>query len=258
MRRVPRVRRAQHLGFSFRFAVAVLWPLMRTIVRWDIQGTERLTDADGGLIVAPNHLSWFDPPVVAFALWQADRPPRFLGKEAVFRTPIFGRIIANAGQIPVYRETADAASAIRDALAALERGDCVVVYPEGTITRDPDLWPMSPKTGAVRLAIMSGRPLFPMVQWGSHEVMGPYKKELHLFPRKTMHIRVGDPVDLSDLGSGIPDAKALAEASDRLMDAITALLAEVRQETPPATRMVFRRDSPGDGPADDTTEKETR
>lgn len=243
MRRVPRVRRRARLGFSYRFAVALLWPFMRVSVRWDIEGTEQLTDDDGGVVVSPNHLSWFDPLVVAFALWQADRPPRFLGKEAVFRVPVFGRIIRNAGQIPVYRETADAASAIRDALTALDAGECVVVYPEGTITRDPDLWPMSAKTGAVRLALMSGRPLFPMAQWGSHEVMGPYRKEFRILPRKTMHVRVGAPVDLSDLAGGAPDAQALAVASDRLMDAITGLLADLRQEPAPATRMVFRRQS---------------
>jgi 1-acyl-sn-glycerol-3-phosphate acyltransferase len=243
MGRVPRVRRRGRLGFSYRFAVALLWPFMRVSVRWDIEGADRLTDDDGGVVVSPNHLSWFDPLVVAYALWQADRPPRFLGKEAVFRVPVFGRIIRNAGQIPVYRETADAASAIRDALAALDAGECVVVYPEGTITRDPDLWPMSAKTGAVRLALMSGRPLFPMAQWGSHEVMGPYRKEFRILPRKTMHVRVGPPVDLSDLAGQDPSAQALAEATERLMDAITALLADLRQEPAPATRMVFRRPS---------------
>lgn len=257
MPRVARVRRRQRLGLSYRFAVAVLWPFMRTAVRWDISGTERLTEADGGIVVAPNHLSWFDPPVVAFALWQADRPPRFLGKESVFRIPAFGRIIANAGQIPVYRETADAASAVRDALSALARGECVVVYPEGTITRDPGLWPMSAKTGAVRLALMSGSPLFPMVQWGSHEVMGPYRKEFRILPRKTMHIRVGDPIDLSDLQGTMPDARTLAVAGERLMDAITAMLADVRQETPPAERMVLRRETagPADGSAGDHADK---
>lgn len=254
MRKAPRVRRRARLGFSFRFAVAVLWPLMRTIVKWDIQGSERLTDAEGGVVVAPNHLSWFDPPVVAFALWQADRPPRFLGKESVFRVPVFGSIIAHAGQIPVYRETADASTAIRDALAALSRGECVVVYPEGTITRDPDLWPMSAKTGAVRLALTAGRPLFPMVQWGAHEVMGPYRKELRLLPRKTMHIRVGDAIDLSDLADAPLNSRTLAIAGDRLMDAITAMLAEIRQETPPSTRMVFRRGAT-DGPAADGTDE---
>jgi 1-acyl-sn-glycerol-3-phosphate acyltransferase len=142
----------------------------------------------------------------------------------------------------VYRETADASSAVRDALAALAAGDCVVVYPEGTITRDPDLWPMSAKTGAVRLALMSGTPLVPMVQWGAHEVMGPYRKELKLLPRKTMRIRFGAPLDLSDLQGRPVDAATLAVASDRLMDAITAMLAEIRQQEPPATRMVYRRE----------------
>jgi len=245
MGRTPRVRRRQRLGLSYRFAVALLWPLMRTLVKWDVSGAERLTAAPGGIVVAPNHLSWFDPLVVAFVLWEADRPPRFLGKESVFRVPIAGRIITNAGQIPVYRETADAASAVRDALAALDGGECVVVYPEGTITRDPELWPMSAKTGAVRLALLSGCPLYPMVQWGSHEVIGPYRKEFRILPRKTMRVRVGDPIDLSDLDGSAPDARTLAIASDRLMDAITAMLAQIRQETPPATRMVYRRDDGG-------------
>lgn len=242
MGRTPSVRRRQPLGFSYRFVVALLWPIMRYGVKWDIAGTERLTDAEGGVIVAPNHISWFDPPVVAFALWQADRPPRFLGKESVFRVPVFGRLIKNAGQIPVYRETAEARTAIRDALAALEDGGCVVVYPEGTITRDPGIWPMSAKTGAIRLALASGRPLLPMIQWGSHEVMRPYRKEFRILPRKTIRIRVGDPIDLSDLADGPIGGAALAAGGERLMDALTAMLAEVRGEEPPPERMVFRRE----------------
>jgi len=238
--RTPRVHRRQRLGFSFRFAVFIIWPFMRTLVKWDVEGTERLTEAEGGIIVAANHTSWFDPPVVAYVLWEADRPPRFLGKESVFRVPIFGRIITHAGQIPVYRESADASSAIRDALSALDRGDCVVVYPEGTMTRDKDLWPMSGKTGAVRLALESGRPLFPMVQWGSHLVMRPYVKEFKILPRKTIRVLVGDPIDLTDLASSPADAAALHVGTERLMDAITELEARLRDERPPATRLDYR------------------
>jgi 1-acyl-sn-glycerol-3-phosphate acyltransferase len=65
MVRAPRVRRRQHLGFSYRFVVFILWPLMRFVVSWDMRGTDKLTEAEGGVIVAPNHTSWFDPPVVA-------------------------------------------------------------------------------------------------------------------------------------------------------------------------------------------------
>jgi 1-acyl-sn-glycerol-3-phosphate acyltransferase len=262
MGRAPRVRRRQPLGFSFRFAVAILWPFMRWAVRWEFSGTERLTQAEGGIIAAPNHTSWFDPLVVAYTLWQADRPPRFLGKESVFRVPVFGRIITHAGQIPVYRDTAEARTAIRDALSALDRGECVVVYPEGTITRDPGLWPMSAKTGAVRLALTSGRPLFPIAQWGSHLVMGPYQKEFRILPRKTIRVVVGEPVDLSDLLGRPLDGETLGIGGDRLMDAITSLVAGIRQEAPPATRMTFRRDpdaaasgelGPDTPPSSDTT-----
>ena len=241
--RGPRVGRRHRLGFGFRLAVVVLWPIMRTTVAWDIRGADRLTQSPGGIIVATNHLSWFDPLVVAYTLWAADRPPRFLAKEPMFRVPIIGRIIRNAGQIPVYRETADAASAIRDALVALGRGECVVVYPEGTITRDPDLWPMSAKTGAVRMALISGAPLFPMAQWGAQEVMAPYSKRVRLLPRRTMHVRVGEPVNLSDLADQPLDAATMREGGDRLMNAITDLLASIRQQTPPEERFVYRREA---------------
>jgi 1-acyl-sn-glycerol-3-phosphate acyltransferase len=236
-----RIRRRQKLGFSYRFTVAILFPFLRVAVRWDIRDGDRLTDEPGGVIVAPNHLSWFDPFVMAFAVWTADRPPRFLGKEAVFRIPVLGRIIAGAGQIPVYRETADASSAIRDALSALGRGECVVVYPEGTMTRDPGLWPMSGKTGAVRLALESGRPLVPVAQWGPQEVMRPYVKEFRILPRKTMRVWVGEPVDLSDLRALPVDHDVLEQGTDRLMDAITDLLAGIRGEPAPAERLTFRR-----------------
>lgn len=235
------MRRRERLGFSFRFAALVIRPFMRTMVKWQVTGAERLTEAEGGVIVAVNHTSWFDPLVVAYVLWEADRPPRFLGKESLFRVPVVGWIIAHAGQIPVYRESHDASSAIRDALRALDRGDCVVVYPEGTITRDEQLWPMSGKTGAVRLALASGRPLFPMVQWGSHLVMRPYAKEFRILPRKTIRVVVGDPIYLGDLATRPIDAVTLAEGTERLMDAITDLQARMRHEPPPATRLDFKR-----------------
>ena len=236
-----RVSRASRLGPAYRIAVVLLWPFLRTAVSWDIRGTEQLTEEDRGVIVAANHLSWFDPLVVSYALWRADRPPRFLAKEPLFRVPVIGRIIRGAGQIPVYRETKDAANAIRDALTALANGECVAVYPEGTMTRDPELWPMSAKTGAVRMALLSGSPLFPMAQWGPQDVMAPYVKEFRILPRKTMHVRVGRPIDLEDLMGQPVDAQTMRVAGERLMDAITTLLAEIRQEDPPATRMVFRR-----------------
>ena len=241
MARLPRVRRRQHLGAAYRLAVFALYPIMRWCFRWEYHGRERLIDAEGGIIVAANHISYVDPMVVSYLLWECDRPPRFLAKEGIMRIPVIGAIVRNAGQIPVYRESAEAVHAIRDALTALDKGECVVVYPEGTVTRDPDLWPMKGKTGAVRLALASGRPLYPVAQWGPQKVMRPYVKEFRLFPRKLMQLSVGDPVDLSDLMGRPLTTETLTIGTSRLMDAITALEATLRDEPIPTTRMAFRR-----------------
>jgi 1-acyl-sn-glycerol-3-phosphate acyltransferase len=229
------------LGWGFRVAVFLLWLPMQLVTKRDWQGLENLENDPGGIIVAPNHTSWFDPLVVAHMLWSRDRPPRFLAKESVFRVPIMGQIITSAGQVKVYRETAEAVDAVRDAVSAVEGGECIVVYPEGTITRDPGLWPMQGKTGAARIALATGRPLLPLAQWGAQDVMPPYRRQLRLFPRKTMHVRIGAPVDLSDLASRPLDADTLRIATDRLMDAMTGLLADIRDESPPKERMVFDR-----------------
>lgn len=236
-----RVRRRRKLGWGFRVAVFILWPVMRWLTKSQWQGVERLAREQGGIIVTTNHISWFDPLSIAFLLWEADWPPRFLGKESVFRTPIVGSIITSAGQIPVYRETTVAVEAVRDAIAAVEAGECVVVYPEGTITRDPGMWPMQGKTGAARIALATGAPLYPIAQWGAHEVIGPYRKEFRILPRKTMRLAVGEPVDFSDLRGRPMDADTLRVATDRIMDALTDLLAGIRQEEPPRERYVFRR-----------------
>jgi len=238
---MTRTRRAWRLGWGFRVAVFLLWLPMQLVTKRDWQGLENLENDPGGIIVAPNHTSWFDPLVVAHMLWSRDRPPRFLAKESVFRVPIMGQIITSAGQVKVYRETAEAVDAVRDAVSAVEGGECIVVYPEGTITRDPGLWPMQGKTGAARIALATGRPLLPLAQWGAQDVMPPYRRQLRLFPRKTMHVRIGAPVDLSDLASRPLDADTLRIATDRLMDAMTGLLADIRDESPPKERMVFDR-----------------
>jgi len=249
-RAMPRVRRRWRLGTGYRVAVFLLWPVMPVFTKRDWRGMERLNTDDGGIIVAANHISWFDPLVISHALWEHDRPPRFLAKESVFRVPVVGAIIRSAGQIRVYRETKEAVAAVRDAIAAVQRGECVVVYPEGTITKDPGGWPMSGKTGAARIALATGRPLFPMAQWGATDVMGPYRKELKLLPRKTMHVWVGEPVDLSDLADQPMTHEVLEIATDRLVDALTELVAGMRGEDPPAQRYVPSRPRNGETPAE--------
>jgi 1-acyl-sn-glycerol-3-phosphate acyltransferase len=224
---------SRRVGFWFRLAVTVLKPLSTATSRREWIHLDRIP-AEGGIVLTPNHNSYYDFLVMARVTWDARRPPRFLAKSDIFKVPVIGRVVRGAGQIPVYRQSAAAVSAMRDAVAAVNRGECVVVYPEGTLTRDPALWPMTGKTGAARIALATGCPVIPVAQWGAHRVLAPYTKRLRLFPRKKIRALVGEPVDLSDLMGRDPTVEVLRQATDRIMAAITALLAELRDEEPPA------------------------
>ena len=83
------------------------------------------------------------------------------------------------------------------------------------------------------MALESGIPVVPMAHWGAHEVFPRYAKRFHIFPRKTSRLVVGEPVDLSAFAGKTLDKTTLAEATNLIMDAITALLAELRGEEPP-------------------------
>jgi 1-acyl-sn-glycerol-3-phosphate acyltransferase len=160
----------------------------------------------------------------------------------VFRVPVVGAIVRGAQQIPVYRNSGQAADAFRAAVAAIEQdGKCVGVYPEGTLTRDPQLWPMVGKTGAARIALMTRCPVIPVAQWGPQEILPPYSKRLRLLPRKTMHVRAGAPVDLGDLYDRPVTAAVLREATDRITAAVTAELEVLRGEPAPAERFDARK-----------------
>ena len=98
------------------------------------------------------------------------------------------------------------------------------------------LWPMRGKTGAARIALSTGAPVVPIAQWGVHEILAPYAKRSRLFPRKTIYVCLGDPLNLSDLRDQEETPKVLREATDRIMAALTAMLAEIREEPAPEIR----------------------
>lgn len=221
-------------GFWYRFIAGVLRPLLLAATARDWRGGQYLR-IDGGIVVAMNHLSWYDPLVAAHFVNDNGRPVRFLAKAEIFKVPLLGTILKSAGQIPVQRGNSDAAAgSLRAAFAAIEDKQCVVIYPEGTLTRDPKLWPMTAKTGAARIALMTGAPVIPAAQWGPQEVLAPYSKRLRLFPRKTMHVWAGPEVDLDDLRALPVSAATLREATERIMRDITKILATQRDEVPPA------------------------
>jgi 1-acyl-sn-glycerol-3-phosphate acyltransferase len=217
-------------------------PMMLLVTRRDWRGAENFPTS-GGFVVCPNHISHVDVFAFAHFLYDNGHPPFFLAKTGVFRIPILGRLVAAAQQIEVQRGTSHAAEALSAAVAAVEDGKCVPIFLEGTLTRDPEMWPMTAKTGAARVALTTKCPVIPVAQWGPQEVLAPYSKQLRLFPRKTMRLLAGPPVDLSDLYDRPLVAATLREATDRILDAITRQLETIRGEHAPATRFDSRNGS---------------
>jgi 1-acyl-sn-glycerol-3-phosphate acyltransferase len=219
----------------FRVLAGILLPFMYSIARFQVEDGDKLPKS-GAFVLSPNHYSEIDPVVVGVFVWRLGRAPRYLAKASLFGVPIVGWFLRKSGQVPVQR-----AGAVRgsDPLAAANKivteGHAVIIYPEGSLTRDPELWPMRGKTGAVRMALEAGIPLIPMAHWGTQLVMPRYGKRISLFPRKTIRAKIGDPVDLSAFAGRKIDNAVLTEATALLMKAIAGLLSELRDEPAPAT-----------------------
>ena len=219
----------------FIFGASILKPtLFAASSRTWIDGEK--IPATGGCIVAVNHVSYVDPLLSAHFIYDHGRLPRYLAKSSLFSSRALGGFLTATGQIPVERSTRNAVGAFDAAVAAVRAGECLVVYPEGTLTRDPDLWPMTGKTGAARIALETGCPVIPVGQWGAHEILPPYTRTPHLFPRKHITMKAGDPLDLADLVAQDHTADVIAQATDRIMAAITGIVADLRGEEAPEVR----------------------
>ncbi|SDM96145.1 lysophospholipid acyltransferase family protein [Allokutzneria albata] len=223
-------------GFWVGVAAAIFYPGTRLLARRRFEGRDKLP-RQGGVLLVGNHISHLDPPYAAVFVHQARRVPRFLAKDSLWKIPVLGRILRGAGQIPVSRGTADARNSLAAADKALTEGKVVTIYPEGTLTKDPEFWPMVSRTGVARLAVehcVDGSvPVLPLVHWGTHRVWDHKRKRLSLFPRKTVVVRVGDPLDLSKFRGRAVDNELLREVTDHLMGEVRDLLAEVREEQAP-------------------------
>lgn len=221
---------------TFWVLASLILPIWSCMVRYRFTPDSKLP-ATGPFILSPNHYSEVDPIAMGGAIWHLGRLPRFMAKESLFKIPVFGWLLRASGQIPVRREGALRSSSGNPLGAAnelIKREAAVIVYPEGTLTRDPDLWPMRGKSGAVRLALETGIPLIPAAHWGTQELMPRYGKGIHPFPRKTIEVAVGEPLDLSRFKEREIDQKTVNEATRLLMTEITRLLAGLRGEEPPA------------------------
>jgi 1-acyl-sn-glycerol-3-phosphate acyltransferase len=218
----------------------IVRPTLFATTRATWRGAENLPH-DRGFVVAANHVTMVDPLTTAHFLYDNGFAPRILAKESLFRVPLVGAVLRGTGQVPVHRGTSRAADSLRSAEQAIVDGECVVVFPEGTLTREPDMWPMAARTGVARLALATRAPVIPLAHWGTHRLLDRYGKLPRPFPRKPVTVVAGPPVDLADLYDRPLDAATLREATERVMDAITALLEEIRGEKAPAERYVWRK-----------------
>jgi 1-acyl-sn-glycerol-3-phosphate acyltransferase len=234
--RPPRRVTRRPITWAFRLCVLVVYPVSVLVFRIRYRHLERIP-ATGGVLLVANHVSVLDPLACGRLVWDSGRVPHFLAKDSVF-TGLAGTILRAAGQIPVSRGTSAAGSSVHAAKAALDSGDVVVIYPEGSVTRDPDWWPMQARSGVARLALTTDAVVLPVAQWGPQRVHDYHSKRLHLRLRTPADYLVGEPVDLSAqraaVRAGQPlSGELLRSVTDQLMVQVRTQLGELRGERPP-------------------------
>jgi 1-acyl-sn-glycerol-3-phosphate acyltransferase len=233
-------------------AIIVVHPVSTLMFRLRYRRAE-LLPATGPVLLVANHVSILDPLACARLVFDAGRLPHFLAKESVFKG-FAGTLLRSAGQIPVARFSDAAHEALDAAQADLRAGNLVVIYPEGSVTRDPRWWPMQARTGVARLALTTSAVVVPVAQWGPQLVHDYHTRKLRLRFRAPAEYLVGEPVDLTEqrarVQSGHPlTAALLRETTDLIMTRVRDQLAELRGEPAPPT---FHPRSPGRLPGDRT------
>jgi 1-acyl-sn-glycerol-3-phosphate acyltransferase len=218
--------------WTYSLAKVILKPWLTVWFQWKIEGLGNIP-GNGPAILALNHISYLDPLAAAFIVNKAGRRARFLAKSELFRDKRIGWVMRGAGQIEVKRGTKDAPVALDQAYAALDRGELVVVFPEGTVTTDPDLEPMAPKSGAARLALKTGAPLIPCALWGTANVWPKgYKKRWR--PGQTILARIGPPIVMANDGDS---PEAWRSLGARLITEIAQLLSQIKPAVPDRRRV---------------------
>ncbi|MGH2556328.1 MAG: 1-acyl-sn-glycerol-3-phosphate acyltransferase [Actinomycetota bacterium] len=201
------------IGRHQRLGKAVAGPPIRWLLRMQVTGAEHVPST-GPVILAANHRSFWDIPVHVLA---SPRPIVFMAKQELYKGPVTGWLWRSLGGFPVRRETADI-RAIDTALALLERGEVVGVYPEGTRSRTGEMLPFL--KGAAWLALRTGAPIVPC------GLMGTERKERGQPGRLRRKVRVtfGPPIQV-EREADIRVRREKAEAiTGQLLEQIRALL----------------------------------
>lgn len=217
---------------TYLLAKAVVKPWLRAWVTLHIEGLDNIPTR-GPAILAVNHIAYLDPLVVAYAIDSIGRRARFLAKSELFADRRIGWILRGAGQIEVRRGTRDAPMALDQAVAALERGEIVVVFPEGTVTTDPQLNPRPAKSGLARLALKTRAPLIPGAVWGTANIWPKGYQKRWWPPRQDVLVRFGEPLEVSGDSQSPSDWRRVGQ---EVMEAVEVLLASLRLAVPDRRR----------------------
>lgn len=219
----------------YTLAYYVLTPIMKTLTKYRWEGTENLPES-GGFILAPNHLSEFDPVAMGYFMGINGYEVQFLAKDGLFKVPGLGPVLKAWGMIPVARDNGEAKDALKAAREALAEGAVIGFYYEGTLTRDPAFWPMKGKTGLARLALDTRVPIVPVIQWGAQDVLDRNSGVRIVGPRPTLYFRVLPPLDYSDIKGDSSNQEGVRELTDRIEKVLADGSATLRgQEAPSQT-----------------------
>ncbi|MEO0060617.1 MAG: hypothetical protein RL343_235 [Actinomycetota bacterium] len=229
---MPKINSSER-HFVLALVAAILIPIVRLLFVVKPKGIEKLPK-HGSYILVSNHVTNVDALAVAYLVYvQLKRAPHFLAKESLFRVPVIGAILRAAGQIPVYRAGHRNDTPLKAAHAYLEAGHTIAIFPEGTLTRSPELWPMRGKSGAIRLALETGVPVYPVGQWGSEQILPQYGSKFRPGFWKPVNMIIGDEIDLSNYRKRQLNPDELNEATKVVMQTITQLVEELRGEKAP-------------------------
>jgi len=167
----------------------------------------------GGVILASNHISHLDPPLVGTT---CSRKVHFLAKTELFRG-LFGWYMSNIGQVEV--ERGKGKEAVDVAVELLQKGLCICIFPEGTRSRTGEI--QKPHTGVVVIAARSGCPIVPVLVEGAFEIMPPKSKFPRLF--RKIKIKYGKPFYLSSEENDITSKDRMRQTAEGIMERIKAL-----------------------------------
>jgi 1-acyl-sn-glycerol-3-phosphate acyltransferase len=206
---------------------AVFYPVTWLFARRSAKGLEHIPSVGGALVVL-NHPSYIDPVIDAVYIHEHGRVPRFFTKHTLWNIPGLRRVLDGAGQIPVFRGTSKAGDSLQGAHDALRNGKVVMIYPEGTLTHDPDGWPTDARTGVARLALANDVPVIPAARWGTREIFDSRRRRFRPFPRKRVQLLVDEPMDLSTYRDREVDAELLREVTEVIMGRVRELLKDIR------------------------------